>query len=71
LSGWKPNLPGCPTSTLADQKAIFVRLVHNIISESVLHAEKEAIIAQKVWGRNYYVDLSTEGADYTGDVSTI
>jgi hypothetical protein len=38
-----------------------------MILESVLHAEKEAIIWQKVWQRNYSVDLSTEGEDYTGE----
>jgi hypothetical protein len=38
--------------------------------ESVLHAEKEAIISHKVWQRNYSVDLSTEGEDNSGEGHT-
>jgi hypothetical protein len=41
-----------------------------MIPESVLHAEKEVIISHKVWQRNYSVDLSTEGENYTGEGRT-
>jgi hypothetical protein len=41
-----------------------------MIPELVLHAEKEAITSHKVWQRNYSVDFSIEGEDYTGEGHT-
>jgi ribonuclease HI len=60
---WIPTLNSCRSED-------HIRLVHDMIPDSVLHAEKEAITSHMVWQRSYSVDLSTEGEDYTGEGHT-